>query len=120
MWIQHPRLGAFSVVLADDSRTGQPDPQIVMIRARREEHLALLARAYPSLGAYPVLRSSPQHDYPFRLVVPKSIAAGLVSHLLLTLDYRNVKDCAHVAESSVGRGFVQALHVVWSALRRIQ
>lgn len=120
MWIQHPRLGAFSVVLADDQLTHRPDPDLVMIRARRVEHLRLLQAACPSLADCEIIESGPHHDYAFRIIAPKTSFVEALSVLGTGLDYRNVKNTAHKAEAQVGSKFVSALHRIWSALHAIQ
>ena len=120
MWIQHPRLGAFSVVLADDLTTGRPDPTTVMIRARTRRHLELLQAAHPKLAGHEILQSPPQLDYRFRLVCRKEEWAAALSAMALELDYRNVKSAAHAAEDQVGSPFVRALHRVHADLEKIQ
>ncbi len=120
MWIQHPKLGAFSIVLADDLASGKPDPEVVMIRARREEHLRLLQGACPSLAAQEVIKSPPGHDYAWRIVAPKGALVEALAALGGGLDYRNVKGAAHKAEDAVGRRFVDALHQIWTTLHGIQ
>lgn len=120
LWIQHPQLGAFSIVLADDLATGAPDPETLMIRARCREHLDLLQLAHPALSEYPVLESDPFLDYRFRLIAPKAVAATALAEVVQAMDYRNVKDCAHRHEAQVGAPFAKALHRIWETLRRIQ
>lgn len=120
MWIQHPRLGAFSIVLADNQGTHQPDPNTVMIRARRMEHLRLLQDACPALADAEIIESGPHHDYAWRIIAPKASFVEALGVLGDGLDYRNVKSTAHEAEKRVGDGFVQALHRIWSALHSIQ
>jgi len=118
MWIQHPKLGAFSIVLADDLATGKPDPDVVMIRARREEHLQLLRAACPSLAVQEIIESPPRHDYAWRIIAPKDGLVEALAALGGGLDYRNVKGAAHDAERLVGRPYVDSLHQIWAALRR--
>jgi len=120
MWIQHPRLGAFSIVLADNLDTHQPNPDVVMLRARRVEHLRLLREACPSLADAEIIESGPHHDYFWRIIAPKTSFVEALGVLGKGLDYRNVKDTAHAAEVRVGTQFVQALHRIWSTLNAIQ
>lgn len=120
MWIQHPRLGAFSIVLADDRHTHQPDPDMVMIRARRVEHLRLLQQACPSLADAEITDSRPYHDYAWRIIAPKSSFVQALRVLGEGLSYRNVKNTAHDAEEHVGTPYVSALHRIWSTLHAIQ
>lgn len=120
MWIQHPRLGAFSIVLADNQDTHQPDPDTVMIRARQVEHLRLLQESCPSLADTEIIESGPHHDYAWRIIASKLDFTEALQALGGGLAYRNVKSAAHEAERYVGRGFVDALHRVWGSLRKIQ
>ncbi len=120
MWLQHPQLGGFSVVLADDLVTGRPDPDTVMIRARSETHLDLLRRTVPALAQYDAIESGPSLDYPWRLVCPRTIFADAMRELALGLDYRNVKGEAHRNAAQLGHGFVDALHRVHGALARVK
>lgn len=120
MWIQHPRLGAFSVVLADDIATGLPDPATVMIRARTRGHLELLQFAHPTLARHEILQGPAHLDYRYRLICPKSEWAEVLRDMALQVNYRNVKAAAHSAEESVGARFVRALHQVHADLKRIQ
>lgn len=120
MWIQHPQLGAFSLVLADKLDEAGADPDTLMIRGRSQQHLALLQAAHPVLAAFPIQESRPELDYRYRLVVPKAAAAQAVSEMVAAVDYRNVKSTAHANESKVGAPFVHALHQIWGALLAVQ
>lgn len=116
MWIQHPELGAFSIVLADDNR-GQPDPDLLMIRARRREHLVLLQ--CKGLAGRKIIENAGT-DYRWRIIVEKEAFAVAMADLVRQLDYRNVKSRAHREEAKVGKGFVSALHRIWATLHEIQ
>jgi len=119
MWIASPSLGFFSVVLADDLDTGEPDPARLMIRARRREHLVLLQNRCTALADAEIIENAAT-DYRWRIVVEKDTFASVLAEIANGIDYRNVKSRAHDCESSVGSAFVSALHRIWSVLHGIQ
>jgi len=119
MWIQHPDLGAFSIVLADDLNTGQPDPTRLMIRARRREHLQLLQERCVELAEVEIIETVGT-DYRWRLIVEKAAFGNTIAEIVGEIGYRNMKARAQTRETDVGGAFVTALHRVWSVLKGIQ
>jgi hypothetical protein len=119
MWIIHPSLGAFSVVLASDLSTHLPDPDKVMVRARRTEHLQLLQERCTQLADAEILETAAT-DYRWRIVVEKADFASALGEIAGEIDYTNVKSCASQNKASVGSGFVAAMSRIWSALYSIQ
>ncbi|MCB9904487.1 MAG: hypothetical protein H6831_08790 [Planctomycetes bacterium] len=119
MWIQHPEIGALSVVLADNLKTGSPDLSRVMIRARRSEHLQLLRDRCASLADAEVILTEGT-NYKWRLIIDKPAFAAALVQLIDEIDYRNVKGRAHAREQEVGSGFVSALHRIWAVLLELQ
>jgi hypothetical protein len=65
MWL-YTKLGFFSV-------TDEPgDPETLRVRARSRTDLTiLLAHAYSSIEDWPEVITTPERDYPFRVLVPK-------------------------------------------------
>lgn len=119
MWIQSTA-GAFSLVLADTSpESGIPDPDTVMIRARLRTHLELLQAEHTALAGLSILRSDPSHDYRWRLIVPKKVAAKVVADLVLGIDYRNFKDACS-GRQELCSDYLTAVSQVWGSLRRMQ
>ncbi len=118
MWLCSATLGFFSIVLADDA-FGNPDPNLLMIRARRREHLVLLQERCEGLAGAEIIENTGT-DYRWRLIVKKEAFATAMAEIVLDLDVRNVKSRAHREEAKVGKGFVSALHRVWSVLHEIQ
>lgn len=49
-WIIDPRVGLITCVVADDPVTGKPSTKLVMLRARRKQHLENLRRLCPMLA----------------------------------------------------------------------
>jgi len=121
VWIQHPRVGHLSVVLARrlDEPGQPPDPNKVMVRARKREHLENLKGAVAALRRAEVLEDT-LADYRFRIVIPKEDFAVVMQVLATRLDWSNVKAEAAANQSAVGRDFVSALHEVWRIFYDLQ
>ncbi|MCK5941448.1 MAG: hypothetical protein KAI24_05715 [Planctomycetes bacterium] len=119
-WIQSV-YGAFSIVLADTAPgSGEPDPETLMIRARRRAHLDALKARFSPLSDIEVIESSPRHDYRWRMIAPKTVVAQVVSDLVLDISWRNFKGACSNREAALGPGYTAALHTIWSTLARLQ
>jgi hypothetical protein len=117
MWL-FTRYGFFSVACA---RTQEhvADPDLLMIRARRKEHLDNLKQRFPSLASAEI-RESPNNDYRYRFIIAKSLWLQVVEALAAEQTWSNFK---HEAASHLGRSeseYVNALHEVWSVMHGIQ
>jgi hypothetical protein len=101
------KVGFFSVVCGKRRREqegqrsgGRPvfsdaiDPSILVIRARRREHLENLRTLDERL---PAVTSSAGTDYPFRIVAPKKVGQAVLAQVMRDIDYTNFKDAAHDA-----------------------
>lgn len=119
MWIIDPRIGLVSVVVADDPDTGKPSTNRIMLRGRRRSHLENLRRLCPSLAKARITTARAGLDYRARLVVDRAVFVEALAEMARTLDYRNVKSCAHANEASLGVDFVRAMHAVHATLARI-
>lgn len=107
MWLL-TSIGFFSVVVVED------DPDRLMVRARRREHLEALCERHlrdrwivEGVGT----------DYPFRVFAPRQDVEEAVAALVAELDYPNFKDA--VAERQ-GVDRAQLYGTVWSTLRRLE
>lgn len=121
MWILSPRLGFLSVVLADTEPGSRvPDPDRVMVRGRRREHLALLQQRHSQLAGFQIVESPAHCDYRWRMIVPKRLFAEALFDAVMDLSYRNAKGEAHRHAETVGDDYVAALHDVWSRLKRLR
>ena len=120
MWLQHPRIGHLSIVIARKAPgPGQPpDLSRVMIRARDRRHLEYLVAECPALNAE--ILESKDSDYRYRLIADKTAFADALHVLALGLDWTNVKAEAEKHRAKVGQKFINALHEVWAAFQRIQ
>ena len=100
--------------------SGIPDPERIMVRARRREHLELLRSRHTSLSESEIIESGPGCDYRWRLIAPKPVVAQALMDELLCVDFKNFKNEAHRNSGKLGEDFVACLHEIWSVLRRIQ
>ena len=60
-------------------------------RRLRKSPLSSLQKCLPSLIAYPVL-ATPKADYPYRIILPKTIWAISLSELALEQNWSNFKN----------------------------
>ena len=123
MWI-FTQYGFFSAVCArkGDGSHGQPvDPDRIMVRARRREHLdRLLARFSDLLGSVQV-HESRSTDYRFRVFVDKADWADVLQDLGDELDYDNFKSAvANRLTSDTDGDYENALHDVWEVMYGLQ
>lgn len=116
MWI-FTRYGFYSIACGDNPE-GSLDPGIIMIRARRAEHLKNLQ------GRFVVLRDAPINelvgtDYQYRLIVPKDVWLGVLTELGQEQEWSNFKSEAARHQGAAGADYVSALHRVWSLMARL-
>lgn len=115
MWVFTP-IGMFSVVCAD-GKSGQPDRNLLMVRARKRKHLDRLIRSMPKLLGECRVVETDHTDYCCRILVPKRTWARVVSTLAMRIGYRNFKSEAHRRGDAE---YAAALHRVWSEMLRLQ
>jgi hypothetical protein len=95
------------------------DPDLLVVRARVDGHLeAFLAPHYPTEANRDIngikIERHPNRDYLFRVILPKSEVADLMSYHMKHIDYGNFKD-------SVGEhDYHESLYAVWSAMNNLQ
>jgi hypothetical protein len=105
MWLFTP-FGFFSVV------AHRAHPDRVLVRSRVRADLVELAKREPGK---PVIRRTPEADYPYRIEIARRRLATIVQRFVLDeLDYPNFKGA--VAERQ-GFGRAHAYHDVWERLR---
>ena len=111
MWI-FTRLGFFSVVAHEDH------PDTFMVRARDRQHLANLMRVYGINGPHNVdgidIVTTPNADYPYRIIVGKGEWQLVMIRLVDDIDYPNFK--ASIASGE--KLYAKLLHEVWGILAR--
>ncbi len=118
MWL-FTQYGFFSVVCARDL-TGHKagiDDTMVMLRARKHEHLESLRNRFVELKTCEILETA-DTDYRYRLVIPKTLWQEIAEALAAELDYGNFKSRAHARSGDPD--YVHALHDVWAIMEKLQ
>lgn len=119
MWILS-RAGLLSVVQAAPGPGSPPRaPRKLMVRARVRRHLELLQRDHPALRRFAIIQSEPHRDYRWRIIVPRATFARVVAAIVAGIGYHNFKAAA-AASPDLEPAYIDALHEVWSVLRRLQ
>ena len=86
------------------------NPDALIVRARDEESLRGLSEAIQTQ-----IMASPEHDYPFRVMVSKDLLAEWVLEQVSNLNYTNYKAHMWFARPDFG----DALHDVWVAMHQV-
>lgn len=121
MWI-FTRYGFFSAVCArqGNGKYGQPvDPDRIMVRARMREHLESLKKRFPELLDGEIVDSAGT-DYAYRLFIPRTVWAGVISALAEETDYDNFKSAVAHPQGRAGADYEDSLHEVWSVMHKLQ
>jgi hypothetical protein len=118
MWLM-TRYGFVSLACArkDNGRSREIDPETMMLRARRQEHLEALRVRFEILQAHPVIETKGT-DYRWRLICPKAVASQIVADLVSEMQWSNFKSEAE--KTGDDAEYTEALHRVWSVLRELQ
>lgn len=111
MWL-FTRYGFFSLSVKD--KTGKQ----VTIRARKRAHLVALLTALNKRLDIKRIASTPANDYPFRVVLPKEVAAAMLQTLVLEQTWHNFKDETKRFKAGKDENYVSLLHEVWFQGRR--
>lgn len=120
MFIAHPQLGFYSVVVPKDQRTGAMEPGRRMIRARRKADLVRLKARHPILAGAPILQSPAHADYRWRLLCDRDAFAQVMREMAELIDYDNVKGESHRNDDQLGVAFSTAMHACHAAFARLQ
>lgn len=121
MWL-FTRYGFYSIVSARQGgrRHGPIDPDQLMVRARRREHLEALQARFPeALGSVPIADST-DTDYAHRIVVPKATWVRVAAALAEEIEYGNFKSEVASHLGAGGAAYEHALHEVWSVMYGLQ
>jgi hypothetical protein len=86
--------------------------QDLMVRSRDRESLEPLAES-----AHTEIISTPQNDYPYRVIVTHEIFSRWAAHMAAGISYKNFK--SEVAMTR-GNDFAHPLMKVWSAMHEIE
>ncbi len=70
----------------------------LMFRARSKKHLTILNRL-PFFVTRPEIITTPDADYPFRIVVPQAMGCEIMSLITEEIDYSNFKKECHTTKA---------------------
>ena len=86
--------------------------QDLMVRSRDRESLEPLAES-----AHTEIISTPQNDYPYRVIVTHEIFSRWAAHMAAGISYKNFKSEVAMIR---GNDFAHPLMKVWSAMHEIE
>jgi hypothetical protein len=116
MWFFTP-YGFFSATCGlhlTGPKKGQPDPEVIQIRARDKDHLNALKSVCGKLLGDIEIKETPNKDYRYRLIVRKEDWIEVVTQLIEDQQFSNFKsEAARVWGHDL---YVQVLHEVWSTM----
>ena len=92
--------------------THRDDSSLMMVRARDKKSLEPLA-AWGGVR----IENTPTADYPWRVVVPKTILKEWMNNAIDDAEYDNFK--SRVTKTR-GLDFVDALHDVWAVMQQVE
>lgn len=107
MWIMS-RIGYFSVVAHRD------DPSLVLVRARKVDHLQRLSAENPT-GPFEIVET-PSADYPVRTTISKDRFESIAAWMARSVDYDNFKNSVH-ADPACSDDYHDFLGRVWCESR---
>ncbi len=117
MWI-FTRYGFFSIACARQTdRTLDPDK--VMVRARRKQHLQSLQSRFSAIAASAIV-TLPDRDYRYRIIVPKKDWSAIMTALAEEQTWSNFKNETARFQGAGGSDYVNALHHVWDVMYGFQ
>jgi hypothetical protein len=112
MWIM-TTYGFFSVTQSQD------DHNVLMVRARRREHIEKLQRAFKVLKGLKVV-DWPNRDYRFRLFVDRADWKKVMVGLIDDTDFSNFKSEVKHRNGHSEDQYAHALSKVWSTMAKLQ
>lgn len=111
MWLM-TKHGFYSIVCAHDDK-GQPHKNLMMIRARKKEHLERIMEYSGALGD---IVETDNTDYPYRIIADRDVVVPLAGRLMDEVDYSNFKKAAAAPTGTPGDAAYQTfLHSVWAS-----
>jgi len=103
MWMM-TKHGFFSVV------EFRGEPQNLLIRARRRDHLEAVCKAFPEARGSEI-QDTTSADYPFRMKVQRAAWRSIAYELVSEIDYPDFKSAVRKAGNEE---YLRFLHSVWS------
>jgi hypothetical protein len=117
MWL-FTRYGFYSIACGT-APSGSQDPNSVMVRARRIDHLQALQQRFSELASAPIVQL-PHRDYRYRVIVAKDLWAEVVAKLVKEQDWSNFKNEVARYQSAAGSDYAHSLHEVWRIMYDLQ
>jgi hypothetical protein len=121
MWI-FTRYGFFSIACADKP-DGTINPDVVMVRARLQEHLVSLKSRFPDseIAKGEILRWDGR-DYRYRIIVPKVAWVAALAEMATEQNWSNFKNETgrFSRAKKTAHAYVDALHRIWDVMHRLQ
>ena len=117
MWV-FTIYGFYSIACAGKP-DGTLDPDMVMVRARRKDHLQNLQKRCPELASSQII-SPPNRDYGYRLIVPKSVWVAALREMTEEQKWDNFKSEVRKRMGLDGADYTDALREVGEIMLRIQ
>ena len=115
MWLM-TKHGFYSIVCAHDD-AGRPHKKLMMIRARRKEHL----EALKDYGVPGNIVETDNTDYPYRIIAERNVVVPIAARLMEEVDYSNFKNAAAAPTGTPGdAAYHTFLHSVWAAGLRME
>src|SRR5271156_3766003 len=102
MWI-FTRYGFYSIACAS-AMDGAPDPNTLMVRARRLDHLQKLQARFPEIAQLEIVTIA-HRDYRYRLLVPKELWVQIIAELAGEQQWSNFKNEAARYQSAEGSDY---------------
>jgi len=97
---------------------GAPDPDTVMVRARKKRHLQNLKGRFPAIQGEIV--TTKDTDYGYRVILPKAEWVSILGELAQEQSWSNFKNEAAQFQGGAHDDYIEALHRVWSVMHRTQ
>jgi hypothetical protein len=110
--------GMYSIACARKPN-GSLDPDNVMVRARRADHLRNLQKRFLAMAGADIV-TLPNRDYRYRLIVPKSNWAAALAEMAGEQKWSNFKDQVAKHQGRAGAAYTRALHDVWETMYQLQ
>jgi hypothetical protein len=105
--------GFFSVTESQDN------PQELMVRARKQEHIQKLQVKFPQLRKIK-LHDWPNRDYRFRLFVTRDVWKRVMLGLIDDTDFSNFKSAVGERNDGDEAKYLSALHATWHTMAKLQ
>jgi len=108
--------GFYSIVCAYDEQ-GRPHEKLMMIRARKKEHLENINEHFGKIGD---IVETDNTDYPVRIIAKREVVIPLVTRLMDEVDYSNFKNVCTIGVRCGDATYHTFLHSVWASSQRME